>query len=372
MRTTSLVSYVMLVLFSSPGYCFESSLFSYAKLSGASVDRVQVTTRNGVRGLAPRSPLAPGQSLLSVPPSLLLRPSRDRAVGSGRVPAPLYDRSNLKQQLALTLFAEVTCPVDSAAVQPPTSGSFERWPAAYLACLPTAASFAGLACKWSDDELTWLSSPDFAARAKKCRTARAQFCAALEVGDERSTKLVDVGNTPVKHVLPRGCPSEALIEWCADVADSRALGGKFGSGGWTRRLVSLQLASVAVAMVSSAAVAIHSGIIMSDQPIASTVDIPPTMLVGAAALLVLPLFIAAALLRVGSREEVAFVPVLDLVNHSSAFKAARLSYDLFQARLLKYLNPCKFHLPMLWLAHEVVIIDTGVYFNSSIHPSKVV
>lgn len=330
-NTTLLVLHAVLVLFSYLGRCFESGLFSYAKLSGASVDRVQVTTSNSVRGLAPLSPTTPGQTLLSVPRSLLLRPSRERAVGLGRIPAALYDRSNLKQQLALTLFAEVTCAADAAAGRATVSSPLERWPAAYLACLPTAASFAGLACKWTEDELAWLSSDDFIERAKKRRTARALLCAALIDDKECQAKLVEVDITPVKHVLPNDSPPEALIEWCADVADSRALGGKFGSGGWTRRLVGLQLTSVALAMVGSVTIAMQSGIVLSDQPIANTMNIPANVLVGAVALMIAPLAIAAALVRVGTREEVAFVPVMDLINHSSACKAARLSYNLFQA-----------------------------------------
>ena len=231
--TTLLVLHAVLVLFSYLGSCFESGLFSYAKLSGASLDRVQVTTSNGVRGLAPLSPTTPGQTLLSVPRSLLLRPSRERAVGSGRVPAALFDRSNLKQQLALTLFAEVACTADAGAGRESVSSSLEQWPVAYLTCLPSTTSFAGLACKWTDDELAWLSSDDFIARAKNRRAARALLCAALIDGKECQANLVEVDSTPVKHVLPNDSPPEALIEWCADVADSRALGGKFGSGGWT-------------------------------------------------------------------------------------------------------------------------------------------
>lgn len=328
-KTSAMVCYCVLLLLLRPGQCFDSGLFSFARASGASVDRVQVTTANGVRGLAPLVPTVAGQELMSVPRSLLLRPSRARAVGVGRVPAALYDRSSPKQQLALTLLAEATRVLSGAA-----ASKDAPWPAAYLACLPNAASFTGVAAKWTDDELAWLGSPIFAARAQSRRATRAQLCAAL-TADAAGWAQHAPGSWRVEHALPPGAPPEAMVEWCVDVATSRALGGTFGSGGWTRRLVGLQLGSVAVA---TAGPAVTSGFFLADPPTSAAVPLAPLALLAAALLLLVPVAAAVALLRVGTREEVAFVPVLDLVNHSSARKAARLSYGLVQVFTPPYLS----------------------------------
>jgi hypothetical protein len=244
----------------------------------------------------------------------------------GRVPAAVYDRSCPKQQLALTLLAEATRVLPEAA----SPDHLAPWPAAYLASLPSAASFAGVAAKWTDVELAWLGSPLFAARAQSRRANRAALCAAL-MADVGWAQRAPPASWLVEHALPLGSPPEALVEWCVDVATSRALGGNFGSGGWTRRLVGLQLASVAAATAGPAAAAVSHGLLLSGPSNAAAISMAPPALLGAALLLLLvPVAAALALLQVGTRSEVALVPVLDLVNHSSERKAARLSYDLFQ------------------------------------------
>ena len=143
-----------------------SHLLRWSSSQGAK-GHLQVTNKNGVRGLAPSGLLPAGASLLSVPRSFLLKPMRSEVLSAG-VKAEVFDTADEKAKLALTLLVE--------------SRKFEvdqRWPKPFLDCLPLDEDFAGVGARWSDSELEWLEGADIRRRVMIAREVNQKLAESI-------------------------------------------------------------------------------------------------------------------------------------------------------------------------------------------------
>ncbi len=281
-----------------------TSLLEWAKEKGADLSKSNVATTDaatGLRGVVATRPVRAKEPFLSVPRDMLFVPSRREALRSGVIPPALYDEADEKERLAFSLIA--LCSSDAA--------SAEMGP--FLSCLPEQGDFDMPAVSWSDQQLDRLACPPIVANAKRRRRRREDIVRALTAS---------------------GC-NEGDVLWALDIVNSRALGGKFGSGGVARALVAANVLSVAAAGLAAAASLASQALLLHGSSSSSSSDAAMAMAMAGPPwwLAACPAAFAAALVLVGTKDEIALIPCVDMVNHASSAGRSLLRYDLFSDRL---------------------------------------